>query len=295
VSTRGLGPEALLVACPAFNEEAAIVEVVTELTDSLRATSLPIPWSVAVFDDGSADRTVEMIKRLDVSVFARASNGGYGFTLREIFEYAVATGFSHVLTFDTDGQHSCGVIPTFVAKRHDTDIVSGSRYLRDSVRVGKPPAPGVNALFTRVIRRLTKFPITDVGCGMKLISTRLVQTLSLVEDGYAFPLEFWLEAERAGGSVCEVSVPMIYLDPRRSLAVRFGSISAAVEYGARTILHTARRQLSLGSVCGVPSLEMVSGVLIEEITRAREAGLEITFPVKTTVASIADAGGAAPV
>ena len=40
--------------------------------------------------------------------------------------------------------------------------------------------------------------------------------LRLSEDGYAMPLELWVQAARLGLRIVEAAVPLIYLDERRS-------------------------------------------------------------------------------
>ena len=58
--------------------------------------------------------------------------------------------------------------------------------------------------------------LTDAFCGFKAYRVPALARLQLTEDGYAMPLQFWVQAARLGLKIVEVAVPLIYLDERRS-------------------------------------------------------------------------------
>jgi len=67
----------VLAAIPAYNEEAAIADVVTETKQYADL--------VLVIDDGSSDDTVLLAKEAGATVIEHEENGGYGAALRTAF------------------------------------------------------------------------------------------------------------------------------------------------------------------------------------------------------------------
>ena len=60
------------------------------------------------------------------------------------------------------------------------------------------------------------FEITDAFCGFKAYRVESLREIQLSENGYAMPLELWVQAACHELSVVEVAVPRIYLDENRS-------------------------------------------------------------------------------
>jgi dolichol-phosphate mannosyltransferase len=58
--------------------------------------------------------------------------------------------------------------------------------------------------------------LTDAFCGFKAYRVPSLSRLRLTEDGYAMPLELWVQAVAAGLRIIEIPVPLIYLDESRS-------------------------------------------------------------------------------
>src|SRR6266576_967778 len=129
-----------LTAIPVYNEERHIQNVVGEL------------WryspQVVVINDGSTDRTAELLGQLTspvrtanssndepiqrtFDVVTHPTNRGYGAALITAFAYALKQDVDVLVTIDCDGQHEPSRIPVLLESIHDADVVSGSRYLRD--------------------------------------------------------------------------------------------------------------------------------------------------------------------
>lgn len=200
-----------LTALPVFNEARHLNGVL----DQVRRYS----EDILVVDDGSADETPKLLaKRSDVRVARHVKNRGYGAALRTAFDYAAEHGFETIVTIDCDGQHEPCRIPKFVAACEGIDIVSGSRYLQSFDNDTPPPEQRrrINAMLTEEINRRLRFELTDAFCGFKAYRVAALEKLKLTEDGYAMPLELWVQAAAAGLRIVELPVPLIYLDERRS-------------------------------------------------------------------------------
>jgi dolichol-phosphate mannosyltransferase len=205
------------VILPVYNEEATLEKVLKQVFEYKEA-------DVIVVDDGSADRTPEILKRLPVkAVIRHPRNLGYGQTLIDGFRFAIENNYQHCVTMDADDQHEPGFISCFLEKLDKYDIVSGSRYLDPLLAGDHPPADRleVNRLVTQKVRELTGYPLTDSFCGFKGYRVDALRKLNLSETNYGFPLQVWMQAARHGLKVTECAVPLIYLDPKRNFNNHF--------------------------------------------------------------------------
>jgi glycosyltransferase involved in cell wall biosynthesis len=204
-------PISSLTALPVYNEIRYLPGVIEEV---LRHSP-----EVLVVDDGSTDGTSEWLAcRSDLHVVRHPVNRGYGAALRTAFDFALHECYDVLVTIDCDGQHEPQRIPAFVAACHEVDIVSGSRYLDwfPGDTVAPEARRRINHLLTDELNRLLGFRLTDAFCGFKAYSVPMLAKLELTEDGYAMPLELWVQAAALGLRIVELPVPLIYLEETRS-------------------------------------------------------------------------------
>lgn len=201
-----------LIVVPVYNEAPSIEKVLT------RVFEVAAGADVLVVDDGSTDESPAILARLSenhrLHVLRHPVNMGYGAALMDGFSYALRHGYQRLVTIDCDEQHEPALIPDFLALASDWDVVSGSRYLREDVlKLGEAPADRrrINRIITERINELTGYRLTDAFCGFKAYRVPALAKVALDEPGYAFPLQFWIQAARAGLSVIEQPVPLIYV------------------------------------------------------------------------------------
>ena len=200
-----------LTALPVFNEAKHLNGVLDQV--------VRFSPEVLVVDDGSTDETWELLQsRQDVHVLRHPRNAGYGAALKTAFQHSIRSGYDVLVTIDCDGQHEPQRIPEFVAASQQADIVSGSRYLERFESDSVPPEErrAVNMEITQAIRSRLGLELTDAFCGFKAYRTSALSKLRLTENGYAFPLEVWVQAARHGLKIVEYPVPLIYLDETRT-------------------------------------------------------------------------------
>ncbi len=209
-----------LTALPVYNEAQYVNEVLDEV---LRYCD-----EVLVVDDGSTDGTSQLLtRRQDVRVVHHDRNRGYGAALRTAFRYAACRNFDVLVTIDCDGQHEPQRIPRFIAACQTVDIVSGSRYLKPFPGDSEPPPQRrwINQQITAELNKRLNLNLTDAFCGFKAYRVDALRNLRLQEDGYAMPLELWVQASRSRLRILELPVPLIYLDLNRSFG---GALDDAV-------------------------------------------------------------------
>lgn len=231
--------EKWLAALPVYNE----VDYVDEILDEVGNYSS----HVLVVDDGSNDGTTEVLsRRNDITLLRHERNRGYGAALQSAFDYAIDQGFDGLVTLDCDGQHQPKRIPRFIEAAAGADIVSGSRYLTEYEGDDAPPPERlfINRRITRELNRRLGLELTDAFCGFKAYRTDALKRLRITDDGYAMPLQLWVEAATAGLSIIEIPVPLIYLDLARSFGGSLDHAETRLRYYNRVI------DDALDAVCG---------------------------------------------
>ena len=211
----------VLTAIPVFNEEAHLEPVLAEV--------LNYASDVLVVDDGSTDRTPDLLKNFStIQVVRHPKNQGYGAGLKSAFEQTIAGGYDGLVTIDCDGQHEPSLIPLISSKIAEADIVSGSRYLKvfDPSQVPPEQRRRINVEVTRWLNECLGLSLTDAFCGFKAYRTSALRKFDITDLGYAMPLQVWAQAVAHQMSIVEVAVPLIYLDESRA----FGGALDNAEY-----------------------------------------------------------------
>jgi glycosyltransferase involved in cell wall biosynthesis len=218
----------ILTAIPVHNEEASLVGVLTEV--------LRHAGDVLVVDDGSTDNTPGLLAGFPtIQTIRHPRNMGYGAGLRTAFQATIDGDYDALVTLDCDGQHEPKRIPELAARLTDIDIVSGSRYLRVFDPSQQPPEQRrrINVEVTRWLNECLGFNLTDAFCGFKAYKTSALKRFDITDDGYAMPLQVWVQAAALRMKIVEVAVPLIYLDESRA----FGGALDNAEY---RLLHYRR-------------------------------------------------------
>jgi glycosyltransferase involved in cell wall biosynthesis len=233
----------VLTAIPIYNEESKVEEVLREV----RRTSP----EVLVVDDGSTDRTPELLSREPgIVVVTHPRNRGYGAALISAFDHALQHTYDVLVTMDCDGQHEPARIPVLLEAIHDADIVSGSRYLRDFRQDTQAPQDRqqINRLITSELNQRFGLNLTDSFCGFKAYRRDALCRLCVTETGWGMPLQVWVQAARAGLRIKEIGVPRLYLDPNRTFGAGLDDAEARLAY-YHQVIETATAQPTPTSRC----------------------------------------------
>lgn len=246
-----------LIAIPVFNEEKHVERILNRVLNHA--------GNVLIIDDGSTDRTADLIARYPVDVIRHAVNRGYGRSLQHAFAWAVAEGYDWLITMDADEQHEPDEIPRFLdeADRNGADIISGSRYLPESADGDAAPSDrrAVNQMITDELNGRLGLNLTDSFCGFKAYRVRPLSRLRLDVDGYAFPMQLWVQAVANGLKIREVPVARIYNDPNRTFGAALDDPDVRLAH-YREVLHRELRRcadrLPLRAMSGIPACSPTS-------------------------------------
>ena len=120
----------------------------------------------------------------------------------------------------------------------NTDIVSGSRYLRDFRQTSLPTPQDrkqINQIITSELNEAFGLNLTDAFCGFKAYRKSAIARLDITENGWGMPLQLFVQAARRGLAIKEVGVPRIYLDPNRSFGNGLDDSEKRLAYYRRVI------------------------------------------------------------
>jgi polyisoprenyl-phosphate glycosyltransferase len=177
-------PRSLSVVVPVLNEERGVDRLVARLQPALDA--LARPWEILFVDDGSTDRTLEVLRRINererrVKTISLSRNFGK--------EVAVAAGLQHatgdgVVIMDGDLQHPPEVIGDFVARWEEGfDIVYGQRRDRQTDTAMQRIT---SRAFYRVFRALTGTELPDGAGDFRLLDRKAVDAMNRLKERSRF-------------------------------------------------------------------------------------------------------------
>ena len=164
--------ERVLAIIPAHNEMATLSAVVSEVR-----TECP-DLDVLVVDDGSTDRTSELLPRLGVRWLQLPERMGVGAAMRAGLRYAQRLGYDSIVRLDGDGQHCAQDISRVLSALREgrADVVLGSRFL--TTREGRTHDRRVaHRWLGRCLSWLTQRSITDPTSGFCALGPRAVRLL----------------------------------------------------------------------------------------------------------------------
>jgi glycosyltransferase involved in cell wall biosynthesis len=189
------------VVVPLYNEEESLPHLVEQLLAALHPSGER--FELVLVDDGSSDRTAEVLERLSrdvpelVGVLLRKN---YGQTAAMAAGFDVAQG-DVIVSLDGDLQNDPADIPMLLAKlREGYDLVSGWRHQRqDAALQRKLPSKLAN----RLIGRVTGVRLHDYGCSLKAYSRDVLSDMRLYGELHRFlPALAFIE----GARITEVKV-----------------------------------------------------------------------------------------
>jgi len=210
----------LALVIPAYNEEAAIADIVKRCLDARevirRETGLEAV-EVVVVDDGSRDRTREIAASFPAArLVVHPDNRGYGAALMTGF---AATSAGLLAFLDADGTCSPLAFADLYRAliRERADLVVGDRLHPGS------QMPAVRRLGNRfyafVISKLSGVPVHDSASGMRLFRRELVARLAPLPTGLHFTPAMTARAACLGARIAEVPIPYAERQGRSKLNV----------------------------------------------------------------------------
>jgi len=195
----------ILVVIPAFNEQATLLSVLSDVLKN-------IPADVLVVNDGSSDSTKDIALKNNVFVVSHVANRGLGAALGTGFEFARKRDYDILVTFDADGQHTSKdalkLIRTIDKGR--ADVAIGSRLLtKTAMPLDRKVLNYLSDLLTYIFYGVWT---TDSQSGLRAFNKEAISEIKIMTDRMEVSSEFFREIKRNHLTFKEVAIQAIYTD-----------------------------------------------------------------------------------
>lgn len=189
------------ILVPALNEEHTIAEVIERLL------ALPISKQIIVINDGSTDRTQEILElyRVRVDVLANESRQGKGNAIR--MGLKIARGRTVVIQ-DADLEYVPEELPSLVQPILDgaSDVVYGTRFAQGLPKDMALPNKIVNVLLVLAVGLLYGRKLSDEATCYKAFRRETLEAMNLVCQRFEFCPEVTAKAIRMHKRILEVPI-----------------------------------------------------------------------------------------
>ncbi len=192
----------LSVFFPAYNEEANVENMVRIAQKVL--PELSEKWEIIPVNDGSKDKTGEIIDRLakedpNVRPVHHVKNQGYGGAVISGYN---ASKYDYVFFTDGDLQFDLREITLLIEKLDEGDLILGYRKNRRDPAMRK-----LNAfMWGSLVKFLFGFQVRDVDCAFKLMKRKVIDKVQLSAGGAMVSTELLARSNKAGFRFVEVGV-----------------------------------------------------------------------------------------
>lgn len=192
------------VIIPAYNEGEVLGEVIKRVLQKFQ--------NVVCVNDGSKDKTDEVIRKSGAHAVSHPFNLGQGAALQTGVTYALRQPhIKYFITFDADGQHSITDAEKMLKhlKKNNLDIVLGSRFLGKFENVS-----GIKKIFlyvaTKVSGVITGVKLTDTNVGLRVFNRAFADTLNITMNDMAHATQFIERIKQYNYKVEEFPVTITY-------------------------------------------------------------------------------------
>jgi glycosyltransferase involved in cell wall biosynthesis len=187
--------EGVSIIIPAFNESAAIGQVLDNITDSMSKEGMD--YEVIVVDDGSTDGTADVVEAKGVRVIRHPINRGYGAALKTGIRQAQ---YALVAIIDSDGTYPVTAVPLLLGCMDQYDMAVGAR-TGEHVKIPFLRRPA-KWFLKQLADYLSGFDIPDLNSGLRIFRRELAERFfGIFPDGFSFTTTITIAALTNGYQV----------------------------------------------------------------------------------------------
>jgi dolichyl-phosphate beta-glucosyltransferase len=267
------------IVIPAYNEEARLGPTINRVLNFVRLQA----WDaeVIVVDDGSCDRTADLVRKYAESdgiirLLQNPGNRGKGYSVRN----GVLNARGRIILFtDADLSSPIEEAPKLLeALEAGADIAIGSRWMRSELQTKRQSVARqvLGRVFNVLLRMVLRLDFKDTQCGFKVFRRRAATAVFPLQriERWGFDPEILFLAQRAGFKVVEVPVRWGHDTGTRINPVADGSRMLADMLRIRWQSLSGRYGDGVGVVSPAPSERESAPTLVKSMTSKEATGIQ---------------------
>lgn len=211
------GKSKVVVVMPAYNAARTLERVYNDI--AREAVD-----EIVVVDDCSQDNTVEIARKLPVTLIVREKNGGYGANQKTCYDHARAVGADQVIMLHADYQYDARVVPAvlLLLRLGICDVILGNRIRtrREALACGMPASKYfANRGLTIIENMLSGQNLGEWHSGFRAYSRAVLDRIPYQknDDGFVFDSQFLVQSVHFGFKIGDIPVPVRYFDEASSI------------------------------------------------------------------------------
>ncbi len=205
-----------VVIIPTYNEKENIGKIIRAVM------ALDDDYHILVIEDGSPDRTADIVRNLQTEfdgrlfMIERSGKLGLGTAYITGFKWALENGYDYIFEMDADFSHNPDDLPRLyeACSKEGADLSIGSRYCKGISVVNWPIGRVIMSYYASVyVRTVLGMKVYDTTAGFKCYKRKVLETIDLDKvqmKGYGFQIEMKYSTYRLGFRIKEV--PVIFVD-----------------------------------------------------------------------------------
>jgi len=220
-----------IVVMPAYNAGRTLERVYKDIPRDLVD-------EVIVVDDRSPDDTVEVARRLPVTLIEHEVNTGYGGNQKTCYRTALEHGADYVIMVHGDYQYDARMIPACleVLRLGICDVLLGNRIrTRGEALAGGMPRVKylANRGLTFIENLLSGQNLGEWHSGFRAYRREVLERIPFERnsDDFVFDTQFLVQSIHFGFRVGDVPVPVRYFDEASSIDLRSSAVYAMRSLG----------------------------------------------------------------
>ncbi len=265
----------LIIQVPCYHEEGTLESVVNDLPKKIQNVDV---IEILIIDDGSADRTIEVAKKLGVDhIVPLKTHRGLARAFAAGIEYSLEQGADIIVNTDGDNQYRGEDIPKLVRPiiSEEADVVIGTRRIEEIAHFSFFKKK-MQKWGSGIIRKLSQTPVRDATSGFRAFSREAAMRINPLTE-YSYTIESLVQLGNEKLKI--VSVP-IQVNPKLRESRLIKNTPAFVARQSMTLLRMVvvykafRVFLFLGLIVALPGLIGFFRFLYFYFTRGGEGHIQ---------------------
>ncbi|PIP69167.1 glycosyl transferase family 2 [Candidatus Nomurabacteria bacterium CG_4_9_14_0_2_um_filter_32_10] len=233
----------VIVILPALNAEKTLEKTVQDISKN-------IVDEIILVDDGSTDDTVNIAKRLGLTVYTHEKNKGYGANQKTCYRLALEKKADIIVMIHPDYQYDAKVIKYLVGFIEEgyCDVMLGSR-IRSRKQVAKGGMPFYKYISNRFLTLceniLSGYNLAEWHTGMRAYKREVLENIDFKNnsDDFIFDTQVLFQIVEKEYDIGDIPVPVRYhpesssINFKRSLTYGLLTLYTAIKFFLKKLIN----------------------------------------------------------